>query len=85
MESIAVAPSAYVTVHVISPHYVSVRPPELIAEESSHFNFFFVSRILYDKAGVANLVVLIVSVSVKHGLVTKMLKFCVLKTVGSSV
>ena len=82
--SMAVVPSYIFTVHVKAPQ-VAVRRPALVASESVQLKTAAVLLMLYVKVGVVNFVVMIVSVSVKHGLVTKMLKFCVLKTVGSSV
>ena len=82
VESIAVTPSAYLTVHVRVPHYAVVRPRELVTSASVQLRTFAASLMLYVKAGVAigNFVVSTFKVSVRQGLVTKILKICVFKT-----
>ena len=75
----AVNPSIFVTVHLKAPQ-VAVRRRALVPSASVQLKTEVVYLTLYVKAGSANLVELIVSVSVKQGLVTKMLKFCIVKT-----
>ena len=77
VESIAVTPSAYLTVHVRVPHYAVVRPRELVTSASVQLRTFAASLMLYVKAGVAigNFVVLMVKVSRTHLLITNILKF----------
>ena len=82
-ESIAVDPSVYVTAHVSAPQVV--RPRVLVTSVSVQLNTAAVFLISYDKAGVANFVVLIVSVSRRHLLMTSMLKFCVARIAGNSL
>ena len=85
VESIAV-PSDFVTYHVCVPHDAIVQPlPTQLASESTQLKIVAVLLTLYYKAGVANLVVLIVKTSVRQGLVISMKKSFVLKIVGQSV
>ena len=71
--SIAVDPSDYVTDHVKAPQ-VAVRPPTLAASVSFQLKTAAGSLTLYVKAGEANLALLIVSTSVRQGLVTTIVK-----------
>ena len=71
-ESMAVDPSDYVTVHVRGPQVV--RPRLLVTSVSDQLRIIAAFLMSYDKAGVENFAVLIFSVSVKHGLVTMMVK-----------
>ena len=66
-------PSDYVTVHVKAPQ-VAVRRPALVASESVQLKTLAALLTLYDKTGEVNLVLLILRVSVKQGLVTKIVK-----------
>jgi hypothetical protein len=84
VESIAVTPSVYVTVHVSEPHCAVVRLPVLVASESSQIKSLAASLTLYVKAGVANLVGLIFKESTKQGLVTMIVKSVVEKIAGQS-
>ena len=84
VESIAV-PSDFVTYHVYVPHNAIEQPlPAQLASESTQLKTVAVLLTLYYKAGVANLIALIVRTSVRQGLVTSMEKSFVLKTVGQS-
>jgi hypothetical protein len=72
VESIAVTPSAYVTVHVRAPQVVI--PKVLVTSESAQLRTLAAFLMSYVKAGIANFIVLIVTMSLKHGLVTRILK-----------
>jgi len=86
VESIAVDPSVFVTFHVCVPHdAIEQPPPTQLASESSKLKTDAVLLTLYYKAGVANLVALIVRTSVRQGLVISIEKSFVLKIVGQSV
>lgn len=62
-ESIDDTPSSFVTCHVKEPH-VAFRPYVLVASESVQLKTLAALLTLYIKAGVANLAVFIVRVSV---------------------
>ena len=83
VESIAVTPSVYVTDQVRAPHVVSAS--ELVTSVSVQLRTPAAFLMSYDKAGDANLVELIVSVSSKHLLMTAMLKSLVAEIEGNSV
>ena len=78
----AVVPSDYVTVHVRAPQVV--RPRVLFTSESAQLRTLAAFLMSYDKAGVANVVVLIVRLSRRHLLTTSIRKFCVVETVDNS-
>ena len=84
-ESIGVEPSVWVTAQVNGPHYVAVRLPELVTSVSSQLKTPAAFLMLYENAGVLNFVVLIFRLSVRQGLVTKMVKSYVVDTEGKSV
>ena len=85
VESIGVEPSVWVTAQVNGPHYAVVRLPELVTSVSSQLKTPAAFLMLYENAAALNFAVLIVRVSVRQGLVTKMVKSCVVVTEGKSV
>ena len=79
VESIAVVPSVFVTFHVCVPHdTIEQPPPTQLASESTQLKTDAVLLTPYYKAGVANLIALIVRTSVRQGLVISMEKSFVL-------
>ena len=72
-ESIAVTSSVYVTFHVNEPQF-AVKPPALAAFASVQLKTLAVLFTLYVKEGETNLDASIVKLSVRHGLLTTMLK-----------
>jgi len=67
VESIGVEPSVWVTAQVNGPHYAVVKLPELVTSVSSQLKTPAAFLMMYVKEGEANLVLLIVKVSVRHG------------------
>ena len=85
VESIGVAPSIWVTAQVNGPHYAVVRLPELVTSVSSQLKTPAAFLMLYENAVVLNFAALIIRMSVRQGLVTKMVKSFVVDTEGKSV
>ena len=73
-----VDPSILVIVQVKAPQ-VAARPLTLVASASVQLKILAVLLTIYVKAGKANLLASIVKESVRHGLLTAMLKVCVIE------